>query len=59
MVDKTQRKTSYKSGSGLTVWEIEQFNLQTNSWYIVGDCSTNGIFIDYQIDNHNMNLARN
>jgi len=58
MKNKTQRIKSYISGAGLKVYEAEQYNKQTNSWYIVGDCSTNKKFIQVHINLHNL-IGRN
>ena len=55
--DKTQRINSYISGAGLTVYEVEQYNIKSNDWYIVGDCSTNKVYIDSAIALHNFMLS--
>jgi hypothetical protein len=51
--DKQQRITSYVSASGLRVYETEQYNKDTDEWYIVGDGSTNKDYILSMIDSHN------
>lgn len=57
MKDKTQRLTSYISGAGLTVYEIEQYHAASNDWYIVGDCSTDKAYMQGHIDLNNTKVA--
>jgi hypothetical protein len=58
-LDKTQRLTSYVSGSGLTVYETEQYNKNAGEWYIVGDSSTNLDLITARMEHHNGIIGAN
>jgi hypothetical protein len=51
-----QRITSYISGAGLKIYEIEQYNADTDRWYIVGDCSQYLPWMIYQVNEHNKNI---
>jgi hypothetical protein len=55
-MDKTQRVTSYVSGAGITVYEIEQYNADTKQWYIVGDSTTRLDLVTTMVQNHNSRL---
>jgi len=57
MKDKTQRVSSYIAGSGLTIYETEQYNAKTGEWYIVGDSSESKRLIQLQVEIHNLKLA--
>lgn len=56
MKDKTQRVTSYISGAGLTVYEIEQYNAKVGAWYIVGDSSTSEKLKKLEVEMHNLKI---
>ena len=57
--NRTQRLSSYVSGAGLTVYQIEQYKAALNDWFIVGDVSLNKDLVQALIDNHNMKLKLN
>lgn len=54
--NRTQRIRSYKSGVGLMVYGIEQWNAPARDWYIVGDSSTNKAYIEDKIEQNNIRL---
>ena len=56
MEDKIQKITSYVSGHGLRVYEIEQYNKQCNDWFIVGNCSTDAESIASLVELHNTRI---
>jgi len=56
ILDKTQRITSYVCAYGLYVYEIEQYNLESNEWYPVGDSSTDKNLIITMIECNNSRL---
>jgi hypothetical protein len=57
MIDKMQKISSYVSGHGLRVYEIEQYNEQCKDWFIVGNCSENIEYIAHQVEKHNQEIA--
>ncbi len=57
-IDKQQRIHSYTSGAGLMVYEIEQYNKDCDTWFIVGDSSTLLAWIQHQIKDHNKELIK-
>jgi len=59
MTDKQQRLSSYVSGAGLLVYETEQYSKKCNSWYLVGDSSTNKELVQAMIENHNLRQQYN
>ena len=52
-MDEIQRMVSYKSGTGVTVYEKLQYNKKADNWYIVGDCGTDKRIVQSMIDLHN------
>jgi len=53
-IDGRQIVTNYLSGAGVEVYEIQQYNKEYDSWFIVGNCSTSLDYIDYAVYNHNL-----
>ena len=56
-IDRIQRISSYISGCGLKVYEIEQYNKSVDTWYTVGNSSQCKDWIVSQIQHHNYSLA--
>jgi len=56
MQDKTQHISSYVSGYGVRVYQVEQYNKQCDDWFIVGDCSENINYIASEVQRHNENI---
>jgi hypothetical protein len=57
MFDKMQKISSYISGYGIRVYQIEQYNKACDDWFIVGDCSVNIEYIAYEVEKHNRDIA--
>jgi len=56
---KEQRITSYISGHKIKVYEVEQYNADTHTWYIVGNSSTSYTYLDAMVNNHNLKIKYN
>jgi hypothetical protein len=56
MKDKTQIVSEYISAYGLKVYEAKQYDKKSNSWYIVGDSSTDKHLIKVEVEIHNSTI---
>lgn len=56
MNDKVQKISSYKTASGLTIYEAKQYNANSRDWYVVGDCSSSKNLITGRIEHHNLSI---
>lgn len=50
----TQRVNTYKSGMGIQVFYIEQYNPDLREWFIVGDTYDKYEHADSIVKNHNI-----
>jgi len=50
----TQKVTSYRTASGIKVYEIKQYNSKDDHWYIVGSCSPSKVYLQMQVDHNNL-----
>lgn len=57
MIDNMQKITSYVSGTGLKVYEVEYYHKPSDNWYKVGDAYLNLEYVRTVVELNNLRLG--